>query len=412
VHVRLFADRLEVSSPGSWLGRDLPAGKDYDLAELAGHSVKRNFRLANVLSWVRLVEGEGSGIPSAIRACRADQSPTPTVREEQGLVTVILRRRSGPRAAATPVAQLEAALSDLRARAGIPGKGLTADSVATGDPAVRDGLNGNRILTWPAVERLIRRLGGDEQRVRALWELAAMSESVQGEADPTADASFLARYRQHLAQVHGRLEPPDFERRRLVPMKDLYVPQTVIQVTDVDPQDPPVPISLWALAERIDRTVLLGDPGGEKTTAANALLAFHAGDAGRLVPFLVTLREFAAQDQPDRSVAGYIEQRLHAFYQCPARAGLVDQLLLTGQAMVIFDGLDELLDGSRRSEVAAIVEQFCAEYPLARVLVTSRIVGYDQARLDDRQFSVYRLGSLSDEQVGEYARKWFLLEAC
>src|SRR5262249_24545491 len=66
-----------------------------------------------------------------------------------------------------------------------------------------------------------------------------------------------------------------------------------------------------------------------------------------------------------------------------------------------------LLDTSRRADVTTRVERFGAEYPLAPVLVTSRQVGCDQARLDDRQFTCYRLGRLGDAQVGEFARKWF-----
>ncbi|MGH3904249.1 MAG: ATP-binding protein [Pseudonocardiaceae bacterium] len=93
VHVRLFSDRLEVSSPGTWHGGNLSIGAEYKLASLAGQSIKRNSRLAHILSWVRLVEGEGSGIPSALRDCRATQTPTPTVVQEQGCVTVTLRRR-------------------------------------------------------------------------------------------------------------------------------------------------------------------------------------------------------------------------------------------------------------------------------------------------------------------------------
>jgi hypothetical protein len=85
-------------------------------------------------------------------------------------------------------------------------------------------------------------------------------------------------------------------------------------------------------------------------------------------------------------------------------------LLLTGRALVIFDGLDELLDTSHRAEVSARIERFCAEYPLARVLVTSRLVGYDQARLDDQQFACYRLGGFGDEHVREFVRKWFAQE--
>jgi len=84
--------------------------------------------------------------------------------------------------------------------------------------------------------------------------------------------------------------------------------------------------------------------------------------------------------------------------------------LLTGASIVIFDGLDELLDAAQRSEVTAIVEQFCAEYPLTPVLVTSRIVGYDEARLDDQEFTHFQIGRFTDAQVGDYVRKWFACE--
>jgi hypothetical protein len=102
-----------------------------------------------------------------------------------------------------------------------------------------------------------------------------------------------------------------------------------------------------------------------------------------------------------------IEQNLKTVYQCHAPDGLVERLLLTGQVVVVFDGLDELLDTSRRRDVSDRVEQFCSAYPLTPVLVTSRVVGYDQARLDDTQFTCYRLAGFGDDEVAEYARKWF-----
>jgi predicted NACHT family NTPase len=109
------------------------------------------------------------------------------------------------------------------------------------------------------------------------------------------------------------------------------------------------------------------------------------------VPFLVTLREFAAKDPPESSVVGFIENALEALYQCSPPPGLVELLLLTGRAVVLFDGLDELLDTTRRRDVTDRVERFCSEYPHAPVLVTSRLIGYDQARLDDTQFTCYRV---------------------
>jgi predicted NACHT family NTPase len=78
---------------------------------------------------------------------------------------------------------------------------------------------------------------------------------------------------------------------------------------------------------------------------------YFASDKQGRIPFLVTLRAYAAKDPPEYSVVGYVEYNLATFYQCPPPPGLVDLLLLTGRAMVIFDGLDELLDTSRRADV-------------------------------------------------------------
>ena len=262
----------------------------------------------------------------------------------------------------------------------------------------------------PSLLRQIRQEALSARMIAILHAIERHTAALEDPSDPRTETDFLSRYLRHVAEQHGKLEPPDFERRRRVAMVDLYVPPHISQVIEVDTGRPEREISLWQLAKEIDRSVLLGDPGGGKTTAANALLHHHAiGDSVR-VPFLITLREFAAKDPPEWSVVRYIEHRLETFYQCPAPSGLVNRLLLTGRALVIFDGLDELLDASRRADVTARVERFCAEYPLTRVLVTSRLIGYDQARLDEHQFVCYRIGGFSEIQVKDYVRKWFAQE--
>ena len=248
--------------------------------------------------------------------------------------------------------------------------------------------------------------------IAILHAIERHTASLSSSIGPNSRADFLLRYKRHVAQQHGRLEPPDFERRRRIPIGELYVSPRISQLIDAgavrQPAAPDQPqVDLLTLSDLIDRTVLLGDPGGGKTTAANVLMYQYATDADRRTPFLVTLRDFASVSPPERSVAGHIERNLEVFYQCPAPAGLIPQLLLTGAAVVIFDGLDELLDATRRIEVTAIVERFCTEYPLVPVLVTSRLVGYDQARLDDSQFLRYQIGGFTDDQVDEYVRKWF-----
>jgi hypothetical protein len=274
--------------------------------------------------------------------------------------------------------------------------------------------------------RIVALLGAIERQVGALADPDRNSE---------AEAEWLARYRRQAHQRHGFLTPPDFDRRRRVPAADIYVPAQVsrhLSVADIadmivdqypavsatGPGDhqgqavaalpaEPDGLRVLDLVGKLDRTVLLGDPGGGKTTAANILTDHFASGSSRRVPFLVTLREYAAKAPIEWSVAEHVEQNLKTVYQSGAPDGLVERLMLTGRAIVIFDGLDELLDTSRRRDVSDRVEQFCLAYPLTPVLVTSRLVGYDQARLDDSQFTCYRLGGFGDAEVAEYARKWF-----
>jgi predicted NACHT family NTPase len=192
-----------------------------------------------------------------------------------------------------------------------------------------------------------------------------------------------------------------------MPLNTTYVSPTITAAYS----NPARIIDIWEFAKEIDHAVLLGDPGGGKSTACHVLMHRHATDDQRLIPFLVTLREFGAKEPPERSVVEYIEHMLETFYQLPAPVGAVEQLLLAGKALLIFDGLDELLETSRRRDVSARIERFCAEFPLTRVLVTSRLIGYDQARLDDHQFSEYRLGGFTESQVKEFAHKWFAQES-
>lgn len=124
-------------------------------------------------------------------------------------------------------------------------------------------------------------------------------------------------------------------------------------------------------------------------------------------PFLVTLRDFTADGVINRSVVQYIEHEMDVVYQCAPPRGRLRRQLLDGAALVVFDGLDELVDTNRRSQISSVIEHFCVEYPQARVLVTSRFVGYSQASLDERAFVKYRIDRFDDEQVAEYARKWF-----
>jgi hypothetical protein len=76
---------------------------------------------------------------------------------------------------------------------------------------------------------------------------------------------------------------------------------------------------------------------------------------------------------------------------------------------VIFDGLDELFDPAGRELAAERIAGFAARYTAARILVTSRIVGYRRGILSGSDFEHYTLQDLSDEQISGFLATWYSL---
>jgi predicted NACHT family NTPase len=89
---------------------------------------------------------------------------------------------------------------------------------------------------------------------------------------------------------------------------------------------------------------------------------------------------------------------------------IVEYLLLNRPTLIVFDGLDELLETHNRAAVVQRVESFANVYPAATVLVTSRRVGYAAAPLDEAVFARHELTDLTEEDVETYAAKWFGLD--
>lgn len=165
-------------------------------------------------------------------------------------------------------------------------------------------------------------------------------------------------------------------------------------------------MSFEDFAARTGKTVILGDPGAGKSTTST-LLARQAFDCGR-VPLVIRLKNVDV-DRDGFNLDEVVEGVLRTRYQCPAPPGAVRRLLVEGRAFLVFDGLDELVDTTARETAAQTIDAVAALYPFSHILVTSRRVGYSVARLDTELFDEFLIGSFDQDQVREYARRWFTL---
>ncbi len=295
-------------------------------------------------------------------------------------------------------------------RAGL-GRSLRPELLVTAMDLVYDALvvGAHDHVDWSAVAGLSPATAAAAAHLTAA--AAANSRLLRDVDDLARIHSFGDHLRDQVVALHGLMSLPHLRTSRAVRYDELYVDPVLRP--EQEGLDAPSPDTL-ALPGR--RSVILGDPGAGKSTLAAKLAHDIASDlvpgAEGRVPFLLVLRNFAdAFRDGGRGLAHYLEQVCAAPYNLVPPLDAVEYLLRNGRAVVILDGLDELVSPELRRNVVQLVDGFVRRYPLVPVVVTARRIGYAEVPLDRRLFEVGAVAELSQEQVERYAERWFALDS-
>jgi hypothetical protein len=176
------------------------------------------------------------------------------------------------------------------------------------------------------------------------------------------------------------------------------------------------------------RLVILGDPGGGKTTLlrwlATAYLLRHERDpdferlpdVGSLpevdwLPILIRCRELDRARLRQGTLEDLLRQTLAKMElpggQLEALVDLLRSRLETGRALLFVDGLDEIVDPGLRAAFCERLEAVARRFPAAPFIATSRVVGYrEMHRRLGEGFAHGTLTELSPREKDDFIRRW------
>jgi len=287
------------------------------------------------------------------------------------------------------------------------------------------------------LRKLIERQGGVKTEVR--WEL--YTQQMLTRYAPVDLANLMPAYaddpgrmviRDVFVAQHVRENPPPVELPKdVVDGKpndedgNAVDDEEVARLHTVYVDQSPRPV-LDVIADPGNRLlVLIGEPGSGKSTLMRYLLtgllapptdpatgeplAWTAAMKGAF-PLLIELRDFYAARQSGKC-SSFLEYV--AYMGKVASWGMDDHAahdhLEQGPSLVMFDGLDEIFDAADRDNVLHEIAGFSQRYPKAKIVVTSRPVGYESDILRNATFAHHGLQDLTDEQIETFVRGWFTL---
>ncbi|MGG6238875.1 NACHT domain-containing protein [Nodosilinea sp. AN01ver1] len=211
-------------------------------------------------------------------------------------------------------------------------------------------------------------------------------------------------------QQRGELDAEALEAAQIEAYRQTYVEQPIQNVLEVVGRTAGVGQRNRPVA---DCAVVLGDPGSGKSTLLQYVALQWAEQpirdlkelAQRPLPLLIELRKYA-RDRHDKKCSSIVEYLDKGDIACRLNQQRLHEVLLAGDAIALFDGIDEVFDPNLRDVVVTDIHRFTNDYPQVQVVVTSRWLGYKAQTLRDAGFQHYMLQDLTDAQIAEFIARW------
>jgi NACHT domain len=227
------------------------------------------------------------------------------------------------------------------------------------------------------------------------------------------------KYRAKVKKLYGTMQIMGMAEE--VPLDDIFTEAYLLdkptafsrfdierlKQASADPEAPPPSakrIGGLALVKRNKNLFILGKPGAGKTTFLK-YIAIQAAEPDKpvidKVPVFVSLKRWA---DSGTELLPFIEEQ---FDKCdfPAARPFVEELLKSGGAIVLFDGLDEVnQEGGQRDKQTLAINNFIEKYDRTQCLITCRLAASDYSF---KPFTYVEIADFTPEQIETFVVNWF-----
>lgn len=198
---------------------------------------------------------------------------------------------------------------------------------------------------------------------------------------------------EHLKEVlEGRRPPPKVSRVNGIELISEKIQKRIVEKKKKSG-------TRWIEVNR--NFFILGKPGAGKTTFLKYVAVQAAQQKIDKVPIFISLKEWA---DSRLDLLLFIIKR---FEVCnfPNGRPFVEELLKSGNAMVLFDGLDEVnQELGQRDEQTRRMKEFVEQYDSAQYLITCRVAATDYTF---EPFTYVEIADFTEEQIGIFVANWF-----
>ena len=146
---------------------------------------------------------------------------------------------------------------------------------------------------------------------------------------------------------------------------------------------------------KYDRCVILGDPGSGKTTLLKSL----AYEKRSYIPIYVRISDYSEKMSQLSDLYSFVVDSDSKY------KNLFKWAIENGKALILLDGLDEVIDAAHRMKVSEKIKKLLTSFLNNKYIVTSRLIGYESARLAG--FEHFVIQPFEKKDIEHFAKRWY-----